>query len=352
MTLVVNHLMFVFRHNSKWPAASLLATLFLVLFLLSGCLAEPAKIQAYQGLTMGTTYTVKYVSSSEQDNFKSEIDSALKAVNQSMSTYIADSELSLINQAQIGHEQALSTELNYVLQLAQKISQESNGAFDITVGPLVNMWGFGPDGRVVKAPTDNEIQSLYDHVGYAKVNLHDGRLIKDTEIYLDLSAIAKGYGVDVIAELLEEKGIESYLVEIGGELRAKGLKPDGMEWRIAIETPTETFDRQIQKIIAVKDVGIATSGDYRNYFEENGVRFSHTIDPATGQPIKHKLASVTVLAQTCAEADAYATALMVMGAEDGYKFAQAHNIDAFFIVKNAQGFEEIMTPGFNNYLVR
>ncbi|PIE23809.1 MAG: FAD:protein FMN transferase ApbE [Neptuniibacter caesariensis] len=348
MTLVVNHLMFVFRHTLKWPAALLLATL----FLLSGCLNESPQIYSIQGLTMGTTYTVKLVASSEPNNLKADIDRALNAVNQSMSTYLPDSELSRINQAAVGTKHQLSAGLSLVLALAQKISAESEGAFDITVGPLVNLWGFGPDGRVIKAPLPSEIAAAGARVGYSKINLSEHTLSKEVDHYLDLSAIAKGYGVDVIAGLLEAKGYQNYLVEIGGELRANGVKPDGQNWHIAIETPTELLVHQVQKIIAVKNIGIATSGDYRNYFEENGVRFSHTINPKTGRPIGHNLASVTVLAQSCAEADAYATALMVMGPDAGYQFAQKQNIDAFFIVKSADGFKEIVTPGFQHYLVR
>lgn len=352
MTSAVNRLMFVFRHNSKWPAASLLATLFLSITFLTGCLGDREKIYTYQGLTMGTTYSVKVVAPEEPNFLKADIDDALKAVNQSMSTYIPDSELSLINQMPVGQEVELSDELNFVLSLAQNISEKSQGAFDTTVGPLVNLWGFGPDGRVLKAPTAANIDEIKQRTGFKKVILSDGLLIKEANRYIDLSAIAKGYGVDVIAELLQARGYHSYLVEIGGELRAKGVKPDGINWRIAIETPIASFERQIQKIIAVKNVGIATSGDYRNYFEENGVRFSHTIDPSTGQPINHKLASVTVLATTCAEADAYATALMVMGPDEGVAFAKEQSIDAFFIVKSDQGFKEVMTPGFNDYLVK
>ena len=281
MTLVVNTHLFVSRQTPKWPAAKLLATLLISLLFLTGCSSREPELVTHQGLTMGTTFTVKWVSekASQNGSLKSEINQILKRVNQSMSTYISDSELSLFNQLPANQSADISSELAYVIRLGMNISEASSGAFDITVGPLVNLWGFGPDGRVVKAPTEQEVESTRQRVGYRFIQLDGNKLSKKKNSYVDLSAIAKGYGVDAIAELLEKKGINSYLVEIGGELRAKGFKPNGQSWRIAIESPVASLDRTIHRVIEVKDVGIATSGDYRNYFEENGVRFSHTIDP-------------------------------------------------------------------------
>ncbi|WP_415891332.1 FAD:protein FMN transferase [Neptuniibacter sp. SY11_33] len=344
--------MFVDRQAYKWPAAQLLAILFL-LALLTACKEQPLEVKSHQGLTMGTTYTVKWVPVQDQPSINSTVfNQALLKVNQAMSTYIEDSELSLINKLPEGSSVELSNGLAFLLSKSIDISNLSSGAFDVTVGPLVNLWGFGPDGRIIKAPSQIQIQQVQQEIGYNYLELNGQMLTKDKASYIDLSAIAKGYGVDVLASLLEERGIDSYLVEIGGELRAKGLKPDGGEWKIAIESPTAGFDRSVQRIIAVKDVGIATSGDYRNYFEENGVRFSHTIDPSTGSPITHRLASVTVLMPSCAEADAYATAMMVMGEEKAQIFAHENGIEAFFIIKTESGFVEKMTPGFKQYLVQ
>lgn len=343
--------MFVIRQANKWPAAQLLAILF-ILVLISGCQDKPQDIKAYQGITMGTTFTVKWVPNQQESVDTNAINQALVDVNQAMSTYIDDSELSIINRLPANNTVEPSAQLHAILVKADEISTKSSGAFDVTVGPLVNLWGFGPDGRIIKSPDQNEIDDIRDRVGYRFLELSSKSLTKHKDSYIDLSAIAKGYGVDVIATLLENSGVHSYLIEIGGELRAKGFKPDGSNWKIAIESPSAGFERTIQKIIAVKDVGIATSGDYRNYFEEGGVRFSHTIDPNTGRPITHRLASVTVLMPTCAEADAYATALMVMGEESAFTFALENNIEAFFIVKTEMGFEERMTPGFNHYLVQ
>lgn len=348
--------MFISQKRNQWPAVNLLAALFLAITfsVISGCQSEKEQIYSYTGLTMGTTFSVKWVASNDKDRprISALINDELLKVNRSMSTYIPDSELSLFNQLPAGSQKNVSERLTFLLSLALSISDESEGAFDVTVGPLVNLWGFGPDGRVVKSPSEQQIQAVMEQVGYTSVHLKGQRLHKEKNSYIDLSAIAKGYGVDVIADLLEAEGISSYLVEIGGELRAKGLKPDGMNWRIAIESPLASLDRQIHKVISVKDVGIATSGDYRNYFEENGVRFSHTIDPQTARPISHKLASVTVLAKTCAEADAYATAIMVMGPDQAIEFSEKQGIQSYMLVKTDQGFKELMTPGFVNYLVQ
>ncbi|GGC02888.1 thiamin biosynthesis lipoprotein ApbE [Marinobacterium zhoushanense] len=329
-----------------WPVALLLAV-----FFLAGCEKTPEVI-GFDGLTMGTSFSIRWVDTEpgRVETLRPKVGELLKAVNQHMSTYIPDSELSLFNKAPAGSRVALSEGLAHVVRAALKLSGQTDGAYDVTVGPLVNLWGFGPDGRVVNAPTPEQLETMRSRVGYQSLTLSaDGHLTKVGDQYVDLSSIAKGYGVDLIAQLLEQQGIGSYLVEIGGELRAKGLKPDGSDWRVAIESPVEGV-REIERVISVKDIGIATSGDYRNYFEQDGVRFSHTIDPRTGYPIRHRLASVTVLRPTCMEADALATALMVLGEEEGLRFAQERNIAAFFIVKEDNGFREISTPEFEAFL--
>ncbi len=301
---------------------------------------------------MGTSFTVKWVSSDSAADKKlpAQISQLLVEVNNSMSTYQKDSELSRINQMPAGDSVTLSEGLAEVLSKALDISQSSGGAFDVTVGPLVNLWGFGPDGRVIRAPDHSEIELLRQRVGYHYISLVDRKLTRERNVYIDLSAIAKGYGVDQVAKLLEKAGISNYLVEIGGELRARGLKPDGSRWKIAIEAPL-AGERKVQRIIEVRDVGIATSGDYRNYFEENGIRFSHTIDASTGMPINHRLASVTVLADDCATADALATAMMVLGPDKAEPYAEQQGVEALLIIKSDDGFIERMTPGFANYLV-
>lgn len=335
----------------KWPVAMLLAV-----FVLAGCdLLYQESVVGFEGQTMGTSYSVKWVdkNTARVQALQHRADLALLELNQQMSTYIPDSEISTFNAMPGASELQVSDALAFVVAESLRISQDSGGAFDPTVGPLVNLWGFGPNGRIETAPTDQEIEAVRSKVGYAKISLLENptRLKKEGDQYLDLSAIAKGYGVDMLAELLEAQGIMNYLVEIGGELRAKGVKPEGEHWRIAIESPVSS-ERSIGRIINVKDIGIATSGDYRNYFEEKGVRFSHTIDPATARPINHRLASVTVLSETCAEADALATTLMVMGDEAGFKFAKEKGIAAYFIVKdaNSDDFIEMATDPFEQYV--
>ncbi|MGB2131517.1 MAG: FAD:protein FMN transferase [Marinobacterium sp.] len=336
---------------TKWLAASLLAVF---VFGILGCNQTPKEqVVGFDGLTMGTSFSMKWVAESDVDvdQVKTEVGALLSRINQQMSTYIDDSELSVLNKTEPGREMVVSPELMQVLQEAQRISNLTGGAFDVTVGPLVNLWGFGPDGRITHAPEDEQIQSLQARIGYRFVYLEPEtlQLTKAGQQYIDLSAIAKGYGVDELARVLEVRGVEHYLVEIGGELRAKGGKPGGEPWRLAIETPS-AGERSVQDVISVTAGAVATSGDYRNYFEEDGVRFSHTIDPRTARPITHRLASVTVIRPTCAEADALATALMVMGEEEGYNFALEQGIDAFFISKADQGFQTRHTPGFAQYM--
>ncbi|MBR9885379.1 MAG: FAD:protein FMN transferase [Oceanospirillales bacterium] len=331
-----------------WPAALLLAV-----FVLTGCQGEPEpEVIGFDGLTMGTSFSVRWVDTNQDrvEELRPKVGALLKDVNQHMSTYIPDSELSQFNQAPAGSQVKLSSGLAYVVRAALTLSEETRGAYDVTVGPLVNLWGFGPDGRVVKAPEPADLETLRAKVGYHALTLsQDGQLTKSGEQYVDLSSIAKGYGVDQVAELLEQNGVSSYLIEIGGELRARGVKPDGSDWRVAIESPVEGV-REVERVIQVKDIGIATSGDYRNYFEQDGVRFSHTIDPRTGYPIRHRLASVTVLMPKCMDADAMATALMVLGEDEGLRFARERKIAAFFIVKENDGFREISTPEFEAFL--
>ena len=335
----------------RWPVAMLLAV-----FVLTGCdFAYQETVVGFEGQTMGTTYSVKWVdkNAARVQGLQVRADQVLATVNKQMSTYDPTSEISTFNKLPAGSEMEVSDALASVTREALRISADSKGAFDATVGPLVNLWGFGPNGRIEKAPTDAEIEELRPRVGYTNISVLDNptRLKKAGDQYLDLSAIAKGYGVDQLARTLEEAGIKNYLVEIGGELRAQGVKPEGEPWRIAIESP-DVMERSIGRIINVKDTGIATSGDYRNYFEENGVRFSHTLDPSTARPITHKLASVTVLRPTCAEADALATTLMVMGEEAGFEFAKERGIAAYFLVKdaNSEGFVEKATAEFEEFV--
>ncbi|MGH8119891.1 MAG: FAD:protein FMN transferase, partial [Gammaproteobacteria bacterium] len=283
---------------------------------------------------------------------KIRIDRRLEGINAIMSTYLLDSELSKINRAGANEWLPISAELYRVVQQALNISAASHGAFDITVGPLVNLWGFGPPGRPQQVPDEETIKSVRENTGYHKVHLRESprAIRKDADaIYLDLSGIAKGYAVDAVAALLEQESLHDYMFEIGGEIRARGLNADGENWRIGIEKPV-TGERAMERIIHLKNTGMATSGNYRNFYDMNGIRFAHIIDPATGKPVVQHLASVTVLDKECMAADAWATALFVLGPDQGLDLARRLRMPVLFIVKNDTGFQETMTEEFRPYL--
>jgi len=324
---------------------------------LAGCERASAPAETLlRGSTMGTSYSVKVVdlpSALTAESLQAQIDQLLEAVNDSMSTYREDSELSRFNRHPGSDWVAASEGLLEVLEIAQETSRISEGAFDITVGPLVNLWGFGPDATPDRVPDEAEIRSALAKVGYRRLHLQRAppAIRKDLpDLYLDLSAIAKGYGVDAVAAHLESLGLESYLVEIGGEVWGKGHNARGTPWRIAIETPS-VGERSVYAIVQLDGQGIATSGDYRNFFEQQGQRFSHSIDPATGRPVTHTLASVTVLGPSVTRADALATALLVLGPERGYRLAEQQGLAALFIMRQGNGFSERATPQFDHHRI-
>ncbi len=328
----------------------------LLLVLLSGCNQSAQVNNTYpytaKGMSMGTSYSIK---ASELPRFltvdevNQKVKEVLDKVNHQMSTYLNDSELSLFNKNTNTEWIPVSSEFYKVVDQAIKTSQMSGGLFDVTVGPLVNLWGFGPDDVATSAPSDILVKDKLKQIGYdhLKIKEENGWFVKKDlkDLYVDLSGIAKGYGVDQVAELFESLGMMDYMVEIGGEIRVKGKNISGQPWHIAVEKPTEEM-RVIEKVLEITDTGMATSGDYRNYFEVDGKRFSHTIDPRTGRPITHKLASITILKPTSMEADALATAIMVMGPEQGSQFAETYHVPAFFIIKSDKGFEEKMSTAF------
>ncbi|BBG61455.1 FAD:protein FMN transferase [Providencia rustigianii] len=312
--------------------------------------------QNLQGQTMGTYYSVKYVTDSSEPTpevIQTEIDKRLEEVNDQMSTYRPGSELSRFNQStEVNVPFPVSAATAKVVSKAIEINKLTDGSLDVTVGPLVNLWGFGPEGRVTKAPTDEDLAKRRAWIGIDKLAVQDNNLIKTIpELYVDLSSIAKGYGVDVVAEYLESLNINNYMVDIGGEVRTKGKNGKDAPWRIAIEKPaTDGVSQTAQEIIEPGDLSIATSGDYRNYFEQDGVHFSHTIDPKTGKPISHKLVSITVLADDCMTADGLSTGLNVLGPEAGLALAEKMNVPVFMIVKTDKGFEERYTKAFEPFL--
>ncbi|CAM2758919.1 FAD:protein FMN transferase [Vibrio mytili] len=325
---------------------------FASLIILAGC-EQPDEQIHLSGPTMGTTYNIKYI---EQDGLPepkalhTEIDRLLEEVNDQMSTYRQDSELSLFNQHATDEPFEVSPQTATVVKEAIRLNHLTLGALDVTVGPLVNLWGFGPEARPDVVPTDEELAERKANTGIHHLSVDGNFLSKDLpQLYVDLSTIAKGWGVDVVANYLESEGIQNYMVEVGGEMRLKGINHDGVPWRIAIEKPT-VDERSIQEIIEPGDMAIATSGDYRNYFESDGVRYSHIINPQTGKPIHHKVVSVTVLDKSSMTADGLATGLMVLGAEKGMAIANENGIPAFMIVKTDDGFKELASEAYKPFM--
>jgi thiamine biosynthesis lipoprotein len=325
---------------------------------LAGCSFQPdEEVWEISGSVFGTTYHIDVALTedpSRLDDLAGGIEAELDEVDASMSTWREDSELSQLNSMPDQSEWTpLSEPLYEVLKRAEEVSQLTNGAFDVTIGPVVNLWGFGPDKRPEHSPPDDVLAQVLAKTGYEHLVLRpDPPAIRsDVPQYIDLSGIAKGYGVDVIARYLDKQGVSAYLVEIGGEVRTKGKKPNGEVWRLAIEEPTSE-SRQVNRIVALDSQAMATSGDYRNYYESEGHRFSHTIDPATGKPITHNLASVTVIANDCMTADALATGFTVMGFDKAQRLATRENIPVYFIVRTDNGFEVHQTPAFSSYVIQ
>lgn len=300
------------------------------------------------GSTMGTQYNVKIVDAPADLNaalIKTRIEAILDQVNGQMSTYLADSELNRLNDNMTTNWIDASTDLRDVIAAALRVSRLTKGAFDVTVAPLVNLWGFGPEERVNDLPTAAEIREVLSRIGYQKVAVRRSPPAirkSQPDINIDLSAIAKGYAVDRVADYLESLGLVNYMVEIGGDVRLNGHNLEGTPWAIAIEKPA-AGGRTVQRIVHVTDQAMATSGDYRNFFEHNGQRFSHTINPLSGLPVSHSLASVTVWSPRAMDADAMATALMVLGPETGYELALRQKLGAYFIIRTQHGFMEKST---------
>jgi FAD:protein FMN transferase len=297
---------------------------------------------------------VKYLADNakapEAKKLQKEIDRLLDKVNDQMSTYRKDSELSQFNQYKGSDPVKVSPEMITVAKEAVRLNGVTKGALDVTVGPLVNLWGFGPEARPEVIPTDKDLAERRKIVGIHHLTVTDDSLSKDIpDLYVDFSSIAKGWGVDVVANYLKSQGLNNYMVEIGGEIQARGKNQQGEGWRIAIEKPT-VDERSIQEIIEPGDMGIATSGDYRNYFEENGIRYSHIIDPKTGHPINNRVVSVTVLNKSTMTADGLSTGLMVLGDVKGMDVAEEFGIPVFMIVKTDSGYKEVASTAFKPYL--
>ena len=320
----------------------------------AGC-ARPAQA-TIRGLTMGTSYTVELaapVDDAMRTRLAELIEAEFAAINRSMSTYDPESEVSKFNARQDLRWTPASRGLLEVLDRASQISAASQGAFDVTVGPLVDLWGFGPEVRPRQVPDEIAIERARASVGYHHVqaDLSTGAIRKkDRRIHVDLCAIAKGYGVDRVAMVLDRQGIHDYLVEIGGELRARGTTAAGGRWRVGIARPVE-HKHVVGEIVALENRAIATSGTTEDFFEQEGRHYSHIIDPKTARPVEHPPIAVSVVADTTMEADAWATALVVLGPERGYALAQARGLAVLFVTAAGNTFDVRATDAFRAHLV-
>ena len=338
--------------QSECHIASLALILIFYLGLLSGCGGSSSDVSGFQGVTMGTTYSIKYVkngASKDADVIKKAVDAALLKINAMMSTWEAESDISLVNQADSGQWINLHPELSRLIDFAFELSRITDGKYDVTLGPIINLWGFGPKGER-KIPADLQIEKAMQISGYDQIIFqgeHNRLKKRFKESFIDLSSIAKGYGVDKIATLLEESGITDYMVEIGGEIRTGGMKKD-RPWKIAIESPRPLKNKTYHKVLNLTDCAVATSGDYRNFFIEGEKRYSHTIDPEIGRPVQNDVAGVTVAIPDgqCFKADAWATALMVSGKDRGMEIATQFKIPAHFIYIENEQLKEISTIFF------
>ncbi len=323
-----------------------LLPLFSLLFLFA-C-DKKAKLEHIVGKTMGTTYSVKYVpvkDSLKRAEFSAIINTKLREINSMMSTYKRDSEITLFNKSPAGTPFNISKEFYFVLSHALEVSKKTEGFFDPTIGPLVNLWGFGPAG-IKEVPSQEMIDKTLKKVGHEKIVLNekDSSLTKThPDVYLDLSASAKGHGVDAIAKILSENRITNFMVEIGGEVKTKG-RNHKRPWRIAIETPDPTTNKPYEAVVELNDQAVATSGSYRNFYTKEGKTFSHTINPKTGRPITHNLVSVTVIdPDSCMKADTFATALMAIGGDKSFEMAKNWGLNALFIFQETQNGKKVFT---------
>ena len=303
-----------------------------------------------EGLVFGTVYKITY---QHNDDLHKEIKEVLMDVDNALSPYNQNSIISKINHNQ---DTTLNEHFTHVFNLAQKISAETDGAFDISVAPLVNAWGFGFKHSIEIKP--ETIDSIRQFVGYQKIQINNGKIVKeDDRLMLDCSSIAKGYGVDRVANFLKSKGVKHYMVDIGGEVALKGKNSRMKTWRIGINKPIEdslSINQELQTILEISDIGMATSGNYRKFYYKDGKKYAHTIDPRLGCPIQHNILSATVIASDCTTADAYATAFMVMGLEKSKAFCEEHpELNAYFICSGEGDSHYIYyTPGMERFIVK
>lgn len=313
---------------------------FLVLFVaLSGC-GNGDSMESFGGPTMGSTYSIKYLRHAglpAPTEVRVQVEKILAEVDQQMSTYRSDSDIERFNGLPSNRCQKMPASILKLVRVGERLSEQSEGSFDLTLEPLLNLWGFGPQARNEKVPSAQALAEVRQRVGYQHLRIDGDQLCKDAAVEVDFNSIAAGYAVDTIAAKLEAIGIHNYLAEATGELKAAGKKLDGSSWRIALEEPRD--DQQVaERIIAVDGYGVSTSGDYRNYFVQDGRRYSHTFDARAGAPVSHTLASVTVIHPSALMADGLSTLLLILGPERGWDYAEKHDIGAFFVIRADTGF--------------
>lgn len=329
----------------------------LLVMVMAGCSENDRPLDSpvrFEGNIFGTFYQVTITdpltlgqSQALEEGFLAELES----VDQAMSTYRDDAELIAFNQAPLEEWQPLSNELIEVLAISQSVAEASHGAFDITIGDVVNLWSFGPGARPETVPSDEDLAEQLAKVGYDAVEIDTQHMQarRNRDVFVDLSGVAKGHGTDRVAAYLDQQGIEHYLVNLGGDLIARGVRDEDEQtpWRVGIEVP-EDGQQRAQHIIPLENMSVATSGDYRNYFEVDGQRFSHTIDPRTGRPVTHQLASVSVFHPSNAWADAWATALLVVGEESAMEMAVENSLKVLLLIRNGEEWQSIASPEFVN----
>ncbi|MBM6444713.1 MULTISPECIES: FAD:protein FMN transferase [Pseudomonas] len=310
-----------------------------LIVMLSAC-GNGDSMESVGGPTMGSTYSIKYVRHAglpAAADVRVEVEKILADIDRQLSTYRSDSDIERFNDLPANRCQKMPASILKLIRVGEQLSEQSEGSYDLTVEPLLNLWGFGPQGREEKVPAEQALAQARQRVGYQHLRIEGDQLCKDAAVEVDFNSIAAGYAVDTIAARLEALGIHDYLAEATGELKAAGKKLGGSPWRIALEEPRD--DQQVaERIVAVDGFGLSTSGDYRNYFEQDGRRYSHTFDARSGAPVSHSLASVTVIHPSALMADGLSTLLLILGPERGWDYAEKHDIGAFFVIRADTGF--------------
>ncbi|APC14975.1 thiamine biosynthesis protein ApbE [Pseudomonas frederiksbergensis] len=315
---------------------------------LSGC-GNGDSMESFGGPTMGSTYSIKYIRHPGTPGpleVQKQVELILAEVDQQMSTYRSDSDIERFNGLPANSCQSMPAPVLQLVKVGEQLSEASDGSYDLTVEPLLNLWGFGPQSRDEKVPSAEALALARQRVGYAHLRIEGDQLCKDAPVEVDFGSIGAGYVIDRIAAKLQEMGIDSFIADATGELKAVGKKLDGSPWKIALEEPRD--DQQVvERVITLNGNGVSTSGDYRNYFMQDGRRYSHTFDARTGAPITHTLASVTVIHPSTLMADGLSTLLLILGPERGRDYAEKHDIGAFFVIRTDTGFVTRTSQAFD-----